>query len=290
MSINKGCKLLGKSKSTFFEVRKNRLAKKKKEKLIEKFILDKVSRIRKLMPRIGGRKLYYLISKDPQRSQFKFGERKFFHVLREHNLLIKKRKRRIFTTDSKLWRGQFDNLLENESITRPEQLWVADITYIRTKSRFVYAHLITDTYSKKLMGAVVSDNMRATSTLAALEMAIENRQYNEPLIHHSDRGYQYLSSTYTEHLKKNNIQISVTQNGSPYDNPVAERINGILKDEFNLGAIIPNFEEAKIMLEKAVQIYNGMRPHWSNHLLTPNEMHQQRKLKMITWEKNPKND
>jgi len=205
-------------------------------------------------------------------------------------LLIKKRKRRIFTTDSKLWRGQFDNLLKQQSINRPEQVWVSDITYLRTRSGFVYAHLVTDAYSKKLMGAVVADNMKATTTLAALQMAIDNRQYKEPLIHHSDRGYQYLSSTYTEHLKKNNIQISVTQNGSPYDNPVAERINGILKDEFNLGAVIPNLEEAKKMLEKAVQIYNDKRPHWSNHLLTPNEMHLQRKLKIVTWENIPNND
>jgi len=127
MSINKACKLLGRSKSTFFEIRKKRLVKKEKDKLTELFIVSKVAELRALMPRIGGRKLYFLLQKDPQRNQFKFGERKFFDILRKHNLLIKKRKRRIFTTDSKLWRGQFDNLLKQQSINRPEQVWVSDI-------------------------------------------------------------------------------------------------------------------------------------------------------------------
>jgi len=140
------------------------------------------------------------------------------------------------------------------------------------------------------MGAVVAGDMKATTTLAALKMAIKNRQYNDTLIHHSDRGFQYLSKIYTDHLQNQKIKISVTQNGSPYDNPVAERINGILKDEFDLGAVIPNLEEAKKMLEKAMDIYNDKRPHWSNHLLTPNEMHNQQEIKMVTWEREKPDD
>jgi len=108
------------------------------------------------------------------------------------------------------------------------------------------------------------------------------------LIHHSDRGYQYLSGIYTEYLEEHNIEISVTQNGSPYDNPAAERINGILKQEFGLGDTIPNLKEAKKMLKKAMDVYNDKRPHWSNHLLTPNEMHDQQKLEMVTWENKSK--
>ena len=174
-------------------------------------------------------------------------------------------------------------------INRPEQVWVADITYFRTPKGFIYGHLVTDTYSKKLVGTVIADDMKATTTLLALKMAIKNRQYNEPLIHHSDRGFQYLSKTYTNYLKKNKIQISVTQNGSPYDNPVAERINGILKDEFGFGGIVKNLEEARQLLKKAMHIYNDKRPHWSNHLLTPNQMHNQRQLEMITWENKSQN-
>ena len=185
--------------------------------------------------------------------------------------------------------GQFDDLLKGISITRPEQIWVADITYFRTQEGFIYGHLITDAYSKKIMGAVVAGDMKATTTLLALKMALKNRQNKEPLIHHSDRGFQYLSKVYTNHLKKNKIKISVTQNGSPYDNPVAERINGILKDEFNLGSTLKNLQKAKQILEKAMHIYNEKRPHWSNHLLTPNQMHNQQDLEMITWNSQSEN-
>ena len=290
MSINKSCKLLGHARSTFFEVRKNRQIKIEKEKLLEQYVLAKVAEIRKEMPRIGGKKLYFLINQDTQRQQFKFGEQRFFDILNKYNLLVKKRKKYVRTTDSKLWRGQFDNLLEGISINRPEQVWVSDITYFRTQEGFIYGHLITDAYSKKLVGAVVADNMKATTTLLALKMALKNRQYNKPLIHHSDRGFQYLSKVYTSYLKKNKILISVTQNGSPYDNPVAERVNGILKDEFNLGRTLKNIHQAKEILEKAMHIYNEKRPHWSNHLLTPNQMHKQCDLEMITWEREFKNN
>ena len=290
MSINMACKLLGKARSTFFEVRKNLANKAKREQLVEQYILEKVNHFRQDMPRIGGKKLFYLINQNKQPKQFKFGQKKFFDVLRKYDLLVKKRKKHVFTTDSRHWRNQFDNLVEGISINRPEQVWVADITYFKTRSSYLYGHLITDAYSKKLMGVVVSDNMKATTTLLALQKAIQNRQYNDTLIHHSDRGFQYLSRVYTNHLKKHDIKISVTQNGSPYDNPVAERINGILKSEFGLGNCLKNLEEAQLLLEKAMHIYNHKRPHWSNHLLTPNQMHNQNELKPISWEFNPKDD
>ena len=135
------------------------------------------------------------------------------------------------------------------------------------------------------MGFEVSDNMKATSTLAAMQMAIENRIYDEPLIHHSDRGFQYLSKQYTDFLKKHKISISVTQDGSPYDNAVAERINGILKGEFDFNKTFRNLYQAKQLIEKVVKIYNSKRLHWSNHLLTPDQMHQQRDLKIKTYRK-----
>ncbi len=229
--------------------------------------------------------MYYLICKDTEKKLYKFGRKKFFEVLRKHDLLVKKRKRRAVTTDSKLWRGQYPDLAKELIPSRPEQVWVSDITYFRIKDGFVYGHLITDGYSKKIMGYEVSDTMKATYTLLALEMAIKNRMYKEELIHHSDRGYQYLSKVYTDHLKKNKIKISVTQDGSPYDNAVAERINGILKDEFDFYEVFDSLEQAKELIEKSVSIYNDKRPHWSNHLLTPNEMHQQRELKIKTWRK-----
>lgn len=285
MSITKACKLLGYAKCTFFKVRNNRIAKEKESARIEAYILEKVRIIRAEMPRLGGKKLYYLINKDPNRKNYKFGERKFFNILRAHKLLIVRKKRRIITTDSKLWKGHYPDLVKELVPTRPEQVWVSDITYFRIKDGFIYGHLITDGYSKKLVGFEISDNMKVVSTLLALKKAVKNRVYDKELIHHSDRGFQYLSRTYTTFLKKHKIRISVTQDGSPYDNAVAERINGILKEEFAFGVVFENLEQAKDLIEKVASIYNEKRPHISNHYLTPNEMHQQSKLKIKTWKR-----
>lgn len=285
MSINAACELLGYSRSTFFEIRKNRKTKSERAEEIEDFILKKVKEIRKDMGKCGGKKLYYLICKDPDKQFYKFGRKKLFEVLKKHELLIKRRRRRARTTDSKLWRGQYPDLTRELIPSRPEEVWVSDITYFRTKDGFIYGHLVTDGYSKKLVGFEVSDNMKAITTLLALKMATENRYYNEVLIHHSDRGFQYLSRVYTDYLKKYGIRISVTQDGNPYHNAVAERLNGILKDEFDFYGIFDNLEQAKELIEKSAKIYSDKRPHWSNHLLTPNEMHQQRELKIKTWRK-----
>jgi len=283
MSINSACELLGYARSTFFEVRGNKLSKAEKDKIIEDFVLEKVSIIRKDLPRCGGRKMYYLISKGSEKSSYKFGRKRFFEILKAHDLLVKRRKKRIFTTDSSHWRRQYPDLVKELIPNRPEQIWVSDITYFKISGDSVYGHLITDGYSKKLMGFVVADNMRAPTTLLALKMAVKNRMYDEQLIHHSDRGFQYLSRVYTDFLKSHKIWISVTQDGSPYDNAVAERINGILKDEFGFKKVFKNLKEAQVAIEKAAKVYNNKRPHWSNHLLTPNEMHLQRNLKIKTW-------
>jgi transposase InsO family protein len=284
MSINKACKMLGYARSTFFECRNNEHNKAEKDKIIEEFVLTEVRKIRAEMPRIGGKKLYYLINKNPERQAYKFGRKRFFEILQMNNLLIKRRKKRVNTTDNCLWRGQYPDLIVDIIPTRPEQIWVSDITYFRTKTGFIYGHLITDAYSKKLIGFKVAKDMKATTTLLAAKMAVKNRVYQKELIHHSDRGLQYLSSVYTKYLKKNGIKISVTQNSSPYENAVAERINGILKDEFGFDGVFDNLKQAEKQLEKAVYIYNEKRPHWSNHFLTPNEMHQQDVLEIITWE------
>lgn len=290
MSIKRACKLLGYARSAYYEIRENRKELLQKNEAVEAYILEKTTAIRKEMPRIGGHKLYYLIKQDPASSQYKFGEKKLFTVLRKHDLLVKRRKRRVFTTDSSHWLNQFDNLVEEMRVERPEQIWVADITYFRTSAGYLYGHLVTDAYSKKLMGCAVSEDRAASSTLLALKQAIKNRIYDEPLTHHSDRGMQYLSALYTGYLKKHNIKISVTQNGSPYDNAVAERINGILKDEFGFGGNVKNLKHAGELLKKAMHIYNDKRPHFSNHMLTPNEMHRQRNLKPITWERKTKDN
>ena len=155
-------------------------------------------------------------------------------------------------------------------------MWVADITYIDTLEGHAYLHLITDAYSKQVMGYELCSDLEAASTLKALSMAIANRKYPaKALIHHSDRGLQYCSKHYVDHLLKNNIQISMTENGNPYDNAVAERMNGILKEEFGLAERINNLSQAQQLAKESITIYNQVRPHLSCHMLTPEQMHQQ---------------
>jgi putative transposase len=173
-------------------------------------------------------------------------------------------------------------LIKDLIIERPEQVWVADITYVPVGTGFNYLHLVTDAYSKKVMGYHISPSLAAAESRIALDMAIKSRRYNESLIHHSDRGLQYSSTIYKEGTDANNIIISMTENGDPYENAIAERINGILKDEFGLDEIITNADEAKRLVAQSIDIYNNQRPHLSNSYKTPNEMHQQSAPPLVT--------
>lgn len=251
---------------------------------------QKVLQVRKTLPRTGTRKLYYLLEKEFKQEHIKVGRDKLFSILRDEQLLIIKKKRYTKTTNSKHWMHKYPNLIKGVTITRPEQIWVADITYMSIEKGFIYLHLITDAYSKQIMGYCLSDNLAATSTIKALQMALSKRKYKTELIHHSDRGLQYCSAGYVNLLDKNDIEISMTQDGNPYDNAIAERVNGILKDEFGLDDILPDIKQAKKQTDQAILLYNSKRPHLSCNMLTPNQMHNQTKLKIKTWaKKNHKN-
>jgi transposase InsO family protein len=180
---------------------------------------------------------------------------------------------------------KYPNLIKEIDINRPEQIWVADITYLRTRDKTYYLHLITDAYSKKIVGYNLSDNLMASSTLQALKMAVINRKYNNNLIHHSDRGLQYCSKEYTQFLSKNKILISMTQNYDPYENAIAERVNGILKEEFGLFEIFEDFDNLKKQVEESILFYNQIRVHLSINMLTPNQAHLQNQIKLKRWKK-----
>lgn len=235
------------------------------------------------MPRLGGRKLHYLISKDLGREHIRIGRDRLFKLLREEGLLISKKKRYIKTTDSSHWRFKYPDQIKGLKPTRPEQIWVADITYLSLIEGYCYLHLITDAYSKKIMGYKVSENLGSVHTLEALKRALKQRQYKSRLIHHSDRGLQYCSVAYVNLLKQNRITISMTQDGSPYDNAIAERVNGILKDEFELDDVFETQDQAESITKQVIEIYNQQRPHMSCHMLTPQKMHNQQKLKAKNW-------
>jgi len=222
---------------------------------------------------------------DFKREKIKMGRDKLFSLLREQSMLVVRKRKYVKTTDSRLWMRQYPDLAKGLELVRPEQLWVADITYLSTRQGFGYLHLITDAYSKKIMGYRLSDHLGASATVEALQMALAGRRYSNPLIHHSDRGLQYCSKDYTQLLKMNNIAISMTQTGSPYDNAVAERVNGILKQEFGLDDPFDTIYQAKRQVDQAVILYNTYRPHLSNNFLTPEQMHRQRKLKPRSWKR-----
>lgn len=241
--------------------------------------------IRKQLPRLGTRKLYHLLKRTSKKEGIAIGRDRLFDLLREEGLLITRKKKYTKTTDSKHWMRKYPNLIKSLQVRRAEQLWVADITYIAVADQYYYLHLITDAYSKMIMGYCLSETLAAGSTIKALETALKTRQYTGQLIHHSDRGLQYCSSGYVKILQQNKIAISMTEDGSPYDNAIAERINGILKDEFGLDEVFEDYQQLKLQVQQSVQLYNLKRPHESNYLLTPHQMHKQNKLKPKSWHK-----
>jgi putative transposase len=272
------CHLFGIDRQVYYRsVRRKNIKIEKAEQVVAM-----VHEIRKKMPKIGTKKLYHLLR--DKLVLIEIGRDKFFDILRANHLLIQPKRRYHVTTNSHHRFRKHQNLLISIDITRPEQVWVSDITYIGRREKPCYLSLVTDAYSKKIMGYFVADNLNTESSVSALKMAIKQRSYKDlPLIHHSDRGLQYCAEQYQDVLNKNNILCSMTQNSDPYENAVAERINGILKQEFMVDKYEQNLELMKIVIKESVEIYNHNRPHFSNHLLTPELMHKQFEIKMKTY-------
>jgi putative transposase len=249
-----------------------------------------VHKIREALPRLGTRKLQYLLAPQLISHKIKIGRDYLFNLLEEHKLLIRQRKRRVITTDSRHWMRKYSNLTGLLVITRPEQLWVSDITYIRMINQWGYLSLITDAYSHKIMGIAFRSDMLAQGCVDALQMALDNRSHDhQGLTHHSDRGSQYCCKEYVDLLRSNQIAISMTENGDPYENALAERLNGIIKSEFNLYSSTLNFEQTYARIVKSVTAYNDIRPHASCDYLTPCQAHQQFSILKKRWKNYPKN-
>ena len=257
--------------------KRSRTSKNKAEQVVEL-----VENIRMKMPKIGGRKLYFMLN-EPLKT-LKIGRDKFFNILKANHLLITPKRSYHITTNSHHRFRKHKNLVLDYQITKPNQVWVADITYIGNRKNPSYLSLITDAYSKKIVGHHVAENLTTEGSLLALKKAINTTELKElSLIHHSDRGLQYCSDEYQKNLEKNNIKCSMTQNSDPYENAVAERINGILKQEFNIDKFDVETKIKRKIVEESIKIYNELRPHFSNHYLTPNQMHKQEKLKIKTY-------
>lgn len=263
------CRLFGKTRHAYYDS----LWRKEDCLVKEDVILQEVASIRKELPRLGTRKLHYILQNKLSSHQIQLGRDYLFDLLAEHKLLVRQRKRRITTTDSRHWMKKYTNLIKELVIIRPEQVWVSDITYVRLVNQWGYLSLITDAYSRRIMGFSFRQDLSAEGCLDALKMALDNRLYDQPLIHHSDRGSQYCSHKYVDLLLQNNIAISMTENGDPYENALAERINGIIKSEFNLYSSVLGFENTKALIAKSIKSYNELRPHASCDYLTPEQAH-----------------
>ncbi|AEV32626.1 transposase [Owenweeksia hongkongensis DSM 17368] len=263
------CRLFGYSKQAYYKrkMRSTPFAQHQN-------VLQSVQRIRQQLPRCGARKLQYMLNTAEASKGKKVGRDYLFSLLRNHGLLIGKRKKYHKTTNSKHWMRKYPNIIKELEIVRPEQVWVADITYLELEDEHQYLHLITDAYSKRIVGYELADNMRATTTIKALQRALNQREYQEKLIHNSDRGLQYSSAMYTKLLLDNKIGISMTEESDPYENAVAERVNVILKDEFGLDKVFTHSAQMKRQVDQSIALYNQLRPHLSIDMLAPNQAHK----------------
>lgn len=258
--------------------------RKEKKQLIASQVIELVNGLRRKMPKLGTKKIYHKLQDSLK--VLGVGRDKLFDILRANGLLIKPKKQYHVTTDSHHRFKKHKNLVEDVEIKRPEQVFVSDITYVGDREHPMYLALVTDAYSKKIMGFNLSNSLGAKGAVSALKMAIKNRIYpNDELIHHSDRGIQYCCDLYQEVLSKATIKCSMTERYDPYQNAVAERINGILKQEFIGDIKIRDIELMKLLIENSIEIYNQDRPHYSNYMLTPEQMHLQSAIKMRTYKK-----
>lgn len=240
-------------------------------------LLEQINKIRENHKKMGTRKLYEKLRPFMHDHQIKMGRDALFSLLSSHSMLVRRRQRRIQTTNSFHWLRKYPNLIKDFVPTSVNQLWVSDITYWKTAGGFLYISFITDAYSHKIVGYHVAQSLAAVETLRALKMAlsglvVEPKNHFQ-LIHHSDRGIQYCSSRYTNLLKKNKVRISMTENGDPLENAVAERLNGIMKQEYLKVYRVKNIKEAKGKLKLAVNLYNQDRPHNSIGNLVPDMVH-----------------
>lgn len=260
------CRSFGYSKQAYY--RSQRFFSREER---ECHLVGLVEELRRDLPRLGGVKLWRLLNDNGVR----VGRDELFRLLGRYGLLIKRRKRRAVTTDSKGWARQHPNLVKGLKVSRPNQVWVSDITYVTTRAGFVYLSLVTDAYSRRIMGWHAHATLDSGGPLRSLYRAICQVDDDglKGLVHHSDRGCQYRSAQYVDTLSCKGIKTSMTQDGSPYDNAIAERVNGILKQEWLDGEDFADLREVREKVEEAVRLYNTRRPHMAIGLNTPEKVY-----------------
>ena len=275
--------MFGKSKQGYYK----QIKRIEETRIDEMLVLEMIKEKRKLWKKGSGRNLHSSLKEEFKQHKIKMGRDKFFDLLRSNGLLMSKKQRKIRTTYSYHHYHKYPNIIKDIVVEKPNQVIVSDITYvwIEDVESFAYLFLITDMYSRKIIGYCLSEDMQTKSGLVALSMAVKEIKDTTGCIHHSDRGVQYCSHKYTNFLKKNEMYISMTENGDPLENPIAERLNGILKGEFTLEKQIsfPSFTVAKNQISKIIDFYNNQRPHRSIEMLTPSEAYQREGTLKRMW-------
>lgn len=272
------CRLLGYSPQAYHKQQKRKL----QHRIHEQIMLQQIDLIRKQQPRCGGRKLFIMLQPFFNQHNIHIGRDKFFELLKRNKLLIRRTKRSVHTTNSKHHFYRYPNLVKGFTPLKAHELWVADITYIPLKERFAYLFLITDAYSRKIVGFHISDDMKVSSATLALKKALAQKPPETIVIHHSDRGIQYCSTAYVQLLQQHHAHISMTQNGDPYENAIAERVNGILKTEL-INSCYTDIDAASIHISRCITIYNYRRRHSSLNWQIPDDVHKQQGPQIRRW-------
>jgi transposase InsO family protein len=270
--------LFGVNRQVYY--RRLQTVKRRKSRAVK--VIELVESIRIQMPKIGTRKLYFMLEEELK--QLQVGRDMLFRILKANHMLIHPRRRYHVTTNSHHRFKKHKNLIENVVPEKPEQIWVSDITYVGNRQNPMYLALVTDAYSKQIMGHDLSNSLDVSGTLRALKMAVKKRRYKNNIItHHSDRGLQYCSNEYQDLLKRSKINCSMTESYDPYANAVAERVNGILKGEFIGYKKQWSLQTMGELVKNSIEIYNEQRPHFSCYYRTPKQMHQQNEVKIKTY-------
>lgn len=265
------CDHVGMSRQNYYAARRLR----QRREIDEALIVELVKRERRMQPRLGGRKLLHLLQDDLNEANVSIGRDRFFEVLAENDLLVVRKPGRPRTTNSRHSLPVFHNLLEGRTLSAPNEAWVSDLTYIRTDEGFLYAALITDAFSRKIVGAHIGDSLEAAGCLAALEQALSELPAGKRPVHHSDRGCQYCCHAYVERLQDRGLAISMTEIMHCYENAMAERVNGILKQEYEMDRTFRTKEQAYKAFKQAVWLYNHRRPHLALEYRFPADVHEE---------------
>jgi putative transposase len=270
--------LFGVNRQVYY--RRIRAVKRRKTRAVQ--VIELVESIRLQMPKIGTRKLYFILEDELKR--LNVGRDMLFRILKANHMLIQPKRRYHITTNSHHRFRKHKNLVENVVPEQPEQIWVSDITYVGNRQNPMYLALVTDAYSKQIMGHDLSNSLDVSGSLRALKMAVKKRKYKNNIVtHHSDRGLQYCSNEYQDLLKRSKMYCSMTESYDPYANAVAERVNGILKEEFIGYKNKHSLETMDALVKNSINIYNEKRPHFSCYYKTPKQMHQQNEIKIKTY-------